>query len=62
MANYLKSQLSMPLMSMSILSVNNSLLLENLINSNLDELDESSLVAENEDVEDLTSILDINSA
>ena len=39
---------------MLMMSINNHLMLQNIINANLDELDENTLIAENEDLDELT--------
>ena len=53
--NYLKYRSMVPVPTNGLMMwLNNSLLLQNIINASLDDLDESVLVAESEDVEDLT--------
>ncbi|CAI2380697.1 unnamed protein product [Moneuplotes crassus] len=60
LANYMKSQTMLPqTTSQLIWSINNHLMLENMVNSSLDELEENSLVIETEDLEDLSTTLPV---
>ncbi|CAI2381379.1 unnamed protein product [Moneuplotes crassus] len=55
-SNFMKAQAALPATTgqLMMMSINNRLMLENIIKSNLDELEDNVLLAENEDLEEVT--------
>ncbi|CAI2380755.1 unnamed protein product [Moneuplotes crassus] len=60
-SNYLKSQVSLPLSTGNMMSIilNNNLVLQNMVNSSLDELEESTMASTSEDLDELSKNIDV---